>query len=164
MKRLEFTTRIQASRDKVWQTLWGHETYPLWTAAFHEGSTAITDWHVGSKVLFETPEGDGMYSVIDQSVPKEYMSFRHIGELKAGKELPIDERTKEWSGAMENYTLKEIVGGTELFVDVEISDQFAEMMGAAFPDALENLKMLCENGVTGDVISKLKKNSGKVAS
>jgi uncharacterized protein YndB with AHSA1/START domain len=40
MQKLNFSTRINASKQKVWNTLWDDETYRLWTSAFAEGSYA----------------------------------------------------------------------------------------------------------------------------
>ena len=41
---MEFNIEINAGREKVWDVLFGEQTYPLWTAAFSEGSKVITDW------------------------------------------------------------------------------------------------------------------------
>ena len=58
MKKLNFTTKIDAPKEKVWNTLWNDATYRAWTSAFAEGSFAETDnWKEGSKVLFLDPNG-----------------------------------------------------------------------------------------------------------
>ena len=39
MERHQFKATINAPRERVWEILWGDETYPQWTSAFAEGST-----------------------------------------------------------------------------------------------------------------------------
>ena len=88
---LKFQANINAPKEKVWEILWNDQTYRKWTAAFTEGSHAESDWNEGSKILFLSPKGDGMFSVIDKKIPNEQMTFRHLGEIKNGVE-----ETKEW--------------------------------------------------------------------
>lgn len=144
MKTLSFKTLINAPREKVWKILWDDETYSQWTSVFDPGSKAVTDnWEQGSKILFLSGSGDGMYSTIDRKIENEYMSFKHLGEIKAGKELPIDP-DNGWSGAMENYTLHEAGGITQLLVEVDINEKDAPFMERIFPQALQKLKNLAE--------------------
>ena len=105
MKKLHFALNIQASATKVWQVLWDNVTYTKWTSPFMEGSYAVTDWKEGSKVQFLSPDGGGLFGLIDECRPKEYMSFKHLGEVIDFKELPIEEGPETWSGAMETYSL-----------------------------------------------------------
>src|SRR3989337_938248 len=120
MKRLNFSTTINAPKEKVWKVLWDDATYRKWTSAFGEGSYAVSEWKEGSKILFLAPGGDGMFSSIARLVPNEYMSFAHLGVVKEGKEQPADAETEKWSGAMENYTLNETAGTTELTVEIDM--------------------------------------------
>jgi uncharacterized protein YndB with AHSA1/START domain len=55
MQKLNFSTTIDAPKEKVWQVLWDHDNYRKWTAPFCEGSYAETDSKEGSKVLFLSP-------------------------------------------------------------------------------------------------------------
>jgi hypothetical protein len=145
MNHLKFSTQIRAPREKVWNVLWNDITYRKWTSVFNEGSYAESDWNEGSKVNFLSPTGDGMYSRIDKKVPNEFMSFKHLGVIKEGKEQPQDEETKKWSGAMEDYRLKEANGLTELIVETDVTEDFQEYMEKTFPMALEKVKDLSEN-------------------
>ncbi|MNC97967.1 hypothetical protein D3C83_157980 [compost metagenome] len=72
------------------------------------------------------------------------MSFRHLGEIKNGVEDTTSDAVKTWSGSMENYTLKEINGKTELSIDMDIADEFKEMFSKMWPNALANVKRLAE--------------------
>jgi len=148
MQTLHFSTSIKAPREKVWATLWDDAGYRKWTSAFTEGSYAKTDWKEGSKVLFLDGKGNGMVSKIETSRPNEYMSVKHLGEVKNGTEDVDSEAVKAWAGARENYTLTEVDGTTTLKVDTDITEDFKEYMEKTWPKALEQLKDLCENDNT----------------
>ncbi|MEJ7627894.1 MAG: SRPBCC domain-containing protein [Ferruginibacter sp.] len=144
MKKTNFKIDINASKEKVWNVLWNDDTYTQWTAPFGEGSYAQTDWKEGSKVLFLSSNGEGMNSTIVKKTPNEFMSFKHLGMIKDGIEMPLDDKTREWSGAMENYILNEKGGGTELVVEMDIAENFEKYFTDTFPKALEKVKELAE--------------------
>ena len=144
MKKLHFSVDIKAPKEDVWKTLWTDSTYRRWTSAFNAGSYAESDWKEGSKVLFLDSNGDGMFSVIDKLIPDEFMSFKHMGEVKSKKELPNDEKSKLWAGAKENYTLRQKGEITTLSVDMDITEEFEQMFNDAFPKALQLVKEISE--------------------
>lgn len=149
MQKLNFSTSINASKEKVWDVLWEDATYRKWTSAFAEGSYAKTDnWKEGSKVLFlgptESGTESGMVSMVARNRPNEYMSFKHLGEVKDGIEDTTSEKVKGWAGSTENYTLKEENGKTTLLVDMDIPDEFKEMFEQMWPNALNKVKELSE--------------------
>jgi hypothetical protein len=141
MEKLQFKTTINAPRESVWEVLWGDHTYPQWTAVFSEGSKAVTDWKKGSKVYFVNGENEGMVAMIHDRVDHEFMSFRHIGMVdKNGKEDLDSEEVQKWVGAMENYTLNEMNGATEIIVDVDTDEKYIDYFLETWPKALEQLK------------------------
>lgn len=144
MKRLQFSTTINAPRQAVWKALWDDASFRDWTSVFAEGSHAISDWNEGSPIRFLAPDGSGMAAVIETKRPNEFMSFRHIAEIKDGKEQP----PAEWSGAHEDYRLEERAGITTLSVDMDAADEYREMFETTFPKALERVKTLAESAVT----------------
>jgi uncharacterized protein YndB with AHSA1/START domain len=144
MKKLKFSIQIDASRERVWNVLWTDETYRAWAAVFHPSSYAKSDWKEGSKILFLGGEGDGMISKIARLVPNEFMSFQHLGELKNGVEDYDSLQAKGWAGAFENYTLLEKNGGTELNVEMDADESFADYFEGTFPKALAKVKELAE--------------------
>lgn len=145
MEKLKFSTRIKAPKEKVWKILWDDSSYRKWTSAFHEGSYAETDnWKEGSKVLFLSPGGDGMVSTVVANRPNEFMSFKHLGEVKGGVEDTTSEKVKEWAGATESYTLEEKDGVTELLIEMDINEEFKAMFMDIWPKALEQVKILSE--------------------
>ena len=145
MEKQEFKIAIDAPREKVWNVLWADDTYQAWTKPFSEGSHAVTDWKKGSKVLFLDGKGSGMVSTIDETVPNEVMSFKHLGVVKDGVEDTESAEVKGWAGAHEIYTLKDVKGKTELIVDIDINDDFKDYFSNTFPVALQKVKELAEH-------------------
>jgi hypothetical protein len=144
MEKQEFKILINASKEKVWNVLWSDKTYPAWTSVFCEGSKAETDWKKGSEVLFLNDKNDGMFSTIEESIPNEYMSFKHLGEVKAGVKDLNSGKGSEWLNSLENYTLKPVDGKTELLVDINKVKEFEDYFDKTFPKALEKVKELAE--------------------
>jgi hypothetical protein len=144
METLEFTIKIKAPREKVWDILWTDETYRKWTNVFCEGSYVISDWNEGSKIHFLNPNGEGMNSIIEKKIPNEYMAFKHISGLKDFKETPIDAETEKWTGAMETYRLNQENGFTILDVKVDTLEKYIDYFKTTFPSGLEELKKLSE--------------------
>jgi hypothetical protein len=81
---------------------------------------------------------------VADNVPNEFMSFKHLGVLKNGKEDTSTAKEKGWSGAIENYTLKTVKNQTELTVDQDIEADYKDYFLSAWPKALEKLKALAE--------------------
>ncbi|GAB3171830.1 SRPBCC family protein [Telluribacter humicola] len=140
MKTYKFSVQIEAPREKVWEQLWSDAGYRQWTSAFCEGSYVESDWEEGSTILFLSPEGDGMFGVIEKKVPLEVMTFKHLGELKNGQQ-----ETKDWAGARESYALKAVTDHTiEVEVELDATDEFQGYFQDTFPKALHILKQISE--------------------
>lgn len=144
MERKTYSIEIDASREKVWKTLWGDETYLKWTSAFSPGSRVETDWQQGSRALFLDVNGDGMIAEIAQSRSPEFLSFRHIGQIVNGKEDLDSEKVKEFAEATEDYTLTDLNPGTRLEVEMDISPEYEDFFDKTWPKALNHLKTLSE--------------------
>lgn len=140
MKTLHFSININAPVEKVWNALWQDANYRKWTAVFHEGSYAESDWEEGSKILFLGPGGDGMFSMIEKKTPNKQMTFKHLGELKNGVK-----ESKDWENARESYFLSEKDGGTELKVELDSVGEFEQYFSETFPKALQEVKNIAEN-------------------
>ncbi len=144
MKKLQFTILIQASRGQVWDTLLGPVTYRTWTAAFGPGSYFEGTWAQGQRMRFLGPGGDGMVAEIAEARPPEYLSIRHLGEIKGGIEDTESEAVRAWAPCFETYTLAEAGGATELTVDMDTAEAWESFMSSSWPKALALLKALCE--------------------
>ena len=145
MEKLHFTASINAPKTKVWEVLWGDETYGQWTRPFAEGSAAITDWKEGSRVLFTAGNGDGMVSMIEKKVDNSFMSFKHIGMIKDGKEDTESDAVNSFAGAHENYKLEEKDGVTMLNVEMDTVEDYKKYFQDTWPLAIDKLKALAEN-------------------
>ncbi len=144
INRLQFSIDIKAEKTKIWKALWDEGSYRDWASVFFEGSYVVTDnWKEGSTVLFLSPDQRGIYSIIETHIPNKIMMFKHIGNVVEGKEQPIDEETKTWSGTTEIYTLTEGIDSNTLTVEIDVLDQHLEFMTITFPKALEKVKNNC---------------------
>lgn len=144
MKTLKFSIHIAAPREVVWSIMWGKESSKKWLSVFQEGSYAVTDWNEGSKIMFLSPSGDGMSSVIQRKIPNELMSFKHQNVIKQGSEQSTSDEDKNWEGATENYYLHEEDGITQLKVEIETTEEYVKYFETAFPMALKKIKDLAE--------------------
>ncbi|WP_297760556.1 hypothetical protein [uncultured Muriicola sp.] len=144
INRLKFSIDIKAEKAKIWDALWSDSSYRNWASVFSEGSYAISEnWEEGSKVLFLSPDQSGIYSIIKKHIPNKIMMFEHCGNVVKGKEQPIDDETKKWSGATEMYTLTEGTDTNTLTVDIDVLDEHLEFMSERLPKALEKIKNNC---------------------
>lgn len=149
MQKLHFSIKINAPKEEVWHTMLDDRTYRIWTAAFNPGSYFKGDWNKGSKILFlgpdpKTGQEGGMVSQIEENRPYEYLSIKHLGIVNDGIEDTTSEKVKDWAGAHENYTFKEIDGMTEVLVDIDSNDDLEEEFKDMWPKALEKLKEISE--------------------
>ena len=139
MITIDFSVRINATKEKIWENLWSDKGYRQWTAVFMPGSYAESDWKEGSKIKFLSPKGEGMYSIIRKLVPQKEMIFEHQGEIKNGEETPQD-----WAGAKEAYYLNEADGVSELKVVLDTTEESREYFLKTFPNALQEVKKMSE--------------------
>jgi hypothetical protein len=148
MEKLQFKIDINASNEKVWNTMLDDKTYRIWTEEFTPGSHYVGNWSKGSKILFLGPGADdkvgGMVSRIKDNRLYEFISIEHLGEVLDGIEDTTSDRVKVWAGALENYTFVNKNGKTELVVDLDVNEEFKEMFEGMWPKALQKLKELCE--------------------
>ncbi|MEL7835135.1 SRPBCC domain-containing protein [Fodinibius sp. Rm-B-1B1-1] len=148
MKKLHYSIDINAPKEKVWNTMLGKETYGKWTEVFASGSHYEGSWEEGSKIRFLAPDElgnkGGMLSHIKENRKHEFISIEHLGIIEDGKEITDSEEVKEWAGALENYTLRERNGKTEVLIDMDTEEDYEEMMQEMWPQALQKLKELAE--------------------
>lgn len=149
MKKISFSIYINAPRERVWDIMLGEDTYREWTKVFNAGSRFVGSWDEGSEMRFlgvdeNGVESGGMYSRIKVNRPHEFISIEHIGLIKDGEIDTTSEEVKKWTPAFENYTFVEKDGGTEVLVEMDISEEWATMFDEMWPKALESLKELVE--------------------
>lgn len=149
MTTQHYLIHINASKEKVWNTMLSQDTYREWTAAFTEGSRFEGSWDQGSKILFigpdpETGKEGGMVSRIKENRLHEFISIEHLGIMKDGVEDTTSEEAKKFTPAYENYTFTEKDGGTEVSVDVDVAEEYADMFKDMWAKGLAKLKEISE--------------------
>ncbi len=150
MQKIHLSTTINAPVKKVWDTMLQDATYRDWTGAFNPGSYYVGSWEKGADIRFLGPSPDGkggeggMISRIAENKPYAFVSIEHLGFVMDGKEDFTSDMVKAWKGAHENYTFTEKDGGTELVIDLDISESEKETMEAMWKKALARLKELAE--------------------
>jgi uncharacterized protein YndB with AHSA1/START domain len=145
-KTLHFETVIRAPRQAVWKAMLERPTYEQWTTAFCEGSSYEGSWDTGATIRFTAPGGMGMVSEIAEHRPAEFVSIRHLGEIREGNDDTSSEKVRAWAPCYENYTFTDEAGGTRVTVDLDSLPGFDDYMQDTFPKALQRLKDLCEAG------------------
>jgi uncharacterized protein YndB with AHSA1/START domain len=143
MQKLRFNVEIEAPVQKVWDTMLEDGTYRQWAAEFMPGSHFVGDWSEGSRILFLAPTDDGPAGMVSRIVanrPHEFVAMEHLGVVVKGRE----EAAPEWAGAREEYTLRDRGGRTDLLVEMDSNDDFADAMRGMWPRALQRLKELAE--------------------
>ena len=149
MKRLQFGVVIDAPRERVWDNIVNDEPYRRWTAAFMPGSYFEGSWEKGARIRFlardEAGEVGGMWSEIAESRRPEFLSIRHRGIVRNGKDDHTSEEAKKWGAAYENYTLTDVGGKTKFAVELDVPDDtLVPMFSDAWPKALALLKEMSE--------------------
>ena len=66
--------------------------------------------------------GEGMVSIIEKKVDTMFMSFKHIGMLKDGKEDTESDAVQAFAGSHENYILDEKDGVTVLTIEMDTAE------------------------------------------
>ncbi|MCO4294778.1 SRPBCC domain-containing protein [Solitalea sp. MAHUQ-68] len=151
MHIVSYKTEIQASKEKVWSVLWDDASYRYWSSVFHPENHIVSDWEVGSKILFVDNKGNGAFATIAEKVPNEFISFKHLGWIGAWKELPLDfevtinGKLMRFTEVTENYLLKGVSGVTTLTVEMVSAESDWEDYGnEVYPKALQRIKELAE--------------------
>ena len=142
MKEIQFSIEINASKERVWATLWEDITFRDWASIIDEGTYMKGVMKEGNGVQFiSSVSGYGVTSLVEKLNPNEFVLFRHDADTKeSGKQ----EREKEWTGGTESYSLTENNGVTALVVKTDVPQEQEETFHIRFPRALERIKTLAE--------------------
>lgn len=151
MKKLQYTTRVNAPVNKVYDFMLGinnKSTYEQWTAMFNPTSSYEGTWEKGSKILFigvdENGNKGGMVSRIAENIPNQFVSIQHYGLVQGDNEVTEGPDVEKWANGLENYTFEENNGTTNLTVNLDMTEEFVEYMNENYPKALGKLKEICE--------------------
>lgn len=142
MKTIERSIDIEASKEKVWEVLFQDKYNRQWYKAFHEDAHAVTDWQLGSKVVFADNDGNGLVGKVAQRDLYKAMVIEYSAELINGKEI-----TENMEGGNEKYFLSEKGNRTHLDVSAagNMPDEFVDMMARSWDVAIVKIKELAES-------------------
>jgi hypothetical protein len=145
MKKLESKINITASRQKVWDTMLGPETYKKWVNAAWPGSYYEGNWKEGENIKFISPGQGGTLATLIECRPYEFILAKHIAVITSeGTEDRDSDAAKSWIGTTESYTFTENNGVTELKTVMKTNPEWEKML-ADWPKALAKLKEICES-------------------
>ncbi len=112
---MQFSTVINAPKDRVWDTLWQDGTLREWAGLIDPGTYMVGDLKQGNEVQFISAEnGYGVTSLVEKLTPGEYL------------------------------LLAETYGITTLTVAFDVPSELEEYFGINYPKALERVKALAE--------------------
>ncbi len=141
MKEIQLSIEINASKERVWLTLWEEETFRNWANIIDEGTYIKGIMKEGNEIQFLSSGGYGVTSLIKKLDPNEFVLFIHDADTKEnGQQI----REKEWTGGSESYALTEKNGVTTLTVTTDVPQEQEETFNITLPKALERIKMLAE--------------------
>lgn len=142
MKEIQFSIVINATKERVWVTLWEDITFRDWANSIDEGTYMKGVMKEGNEIQFiSSVNGYGVTSLIEKLNPNEFVLFRHSADTQ---ESGQQEREKEWTGGTESYSLTEKNGVTTLTVKTDVPQEQEETFNIRFPRALERIKTLAE--------------------
>lgn len=142
MKTIQKTKEISAPKEKVWNVLLEDEYNRIWMAEFMEGSHAKTDWIVGHKVRFMDNDNNGLVGRIITKQPYDVIEMEYDGEVKNGVDDFDSEMAQQMKGSRENYYLSESNDVTTLKIEVDMADDWIDMMSEAWDRALVKIEEL----------------------
>ena len=141
MKEMQLSIKINATKERVWNTLWQDETFRQWAGIIDPGTHIVGDLKEGSEVQFISGNGYGVTSLVEKLKTNEFLLLRHRADTQgSGKR----ERQKEWTGGEESYSLSEKNGTTTLSAAFDVPKELEEYFKVNYPKALERVKVLSE--------------------
>lgn len=135
---------INAPKEKVWDVLLQDDFTRIWYAEFSEGTRAETDWQLGSKVIFRDNSGTGLLGTVLVNRPPEVLSVEYLGLVNGSTEDYDSEEARALKGSRETYRLSDKDGATQVAVEVDMAEEYYEMMSEAWDKALVKIKELAE--------------------
>ena len=139
MKFLEFEIQINATPEKVWETLFTQDSYKKWASAMNEGTYFEGNWEVGSIMKFLDPQNNGMYNLVTENIRFKVLGLKHLGWILKGELSP-----QNWEDSTLNYILEPSENGTLLKGTVNSLDEFVEFFNSKYPQNFEHIKRLAE--------------------
>ena len=145
MEKLEFKIDINASKQKVWDTMFNPDTYKKWVNVSWPGAYFDGVWKQGADMKFLSPSEGGTLANLAEYKPYEFLLAKHIAVINWDGIADYDsDIAKGWVGTTESYRFTEHNHKTEVKVVVHTKPDWASMFSDGWPNALAELKKLSE--------------------
>jgi hypothetical protein len=149
MKKIQHSIEINASKEKIWETLWSDKTFRDWSNIIDEGTYLDGELEEGNEINFiGSSEGGASYGVtskIEKLIPNQFILLAKTADIIVDKDGKIEKRAEQWTGGMESYELEDNNGNVKLTIIEEIPDELLEYFDAKIPEVLKRVKVLSEN-------------------
>jgi len=141
MKEMQFSVEINATKQKVWNTLWQDKTFRQWAGIIDPGTYMIGELKEGNEVQFISGNGYGVTSLVKKLVVGESLLLQHRADTQGGGER---EREEQWTGGEESYSLVGDDDSTVLTVTFGVPPELEEYFRENYPKALDKVRELAE--------------------
>ena len=144
MKKVEFSTVIDASPREVWETMFHPESFKKWVGVSWPGCYYEGSWKEGEKLTFLSPGAWGSEVLIIVNRQYEYVLLRHVAVVKEDGTIDKSSKmAKSWIGTTLGYSFRKIKNQTQVTIEITIATEWAEAFSAGWKKALEELKRIC---------------------
>lgn len=145
MEILNYSVKIKADKEKIWNSMIDSKTYNDWAKAFSKDSQFKGEWIQGNYIYFIDPNFGGTKALLENVKPFDHIKAKHVAIIGTdGQEDTKSDMAKKWIGALESYQLKNDNGTTELFIEIKTHEEFVKMFNDCWPKALQLLKEIVE--------------------
>lgn len=149
MKATHFEIDIKASRQKVFDTMLGKESYSEWTSVFNPSSYYEGSFEEGAEIHFiglsEEGKKEGMVGIVRSLRSPNFVSMEYIGVFYGDKVVTEGAGMEDFIGSTETYRFEGVdESATRVLVDLDVPDEYEDYFNKAWPKALEKLKEMCE--------------------
>lgn len=140
---MQFSIEINASKEKVWKTLWEDNTFREWADIIDPETYMLGDLKEGNEIQFISgSSGYGVTSLVEKVIDYEFLILRHHADTQGvGKR----EREKEWTGGKEIYTLIENNSVTTFTAEIDVPSELQEYFQNTYPKAFAKIKAIAES-------------------
>lgn len=143
MKKMYFSIEINASKEKVWDTLWQDESFRLWAGIIDQETYMVGDLRKGNIIKFISKRnGYGVTSIVEELIVNEFLLLRHESDTQ---DAGMRERVNEWTGGTESYKLIKNDGSTTLSTTFDVPEDMESYFSSVYPKALQKVKTLAEH-------------------
>ena len=141
MQEMQFQAEINATKEKVWDTLWQDKTFRQWAGIIDPGTYMVGELKEGNEVQFISGNGYGVTSLVKKMIDGEFLLLLHQADTQDGGSR---EREEQWTGGEESYSLAEDGDAMVLTATFGVPPELEQYFKENYPKALAKVKELAE--------------------